>query len=323
MSLPPVSYLLSIYEQEPYVRAAVRSALAQDYQPLEIIVSDDASRDATFDIAREEVERYRGPHRVVLNRNAQNLHLIHTHRQLELAKGQFVIRAHGDDIARPDRTRRLVEAWARQRATLVTSNAAMIAAEGEPLGPLSSVGRSGWVQIEHLIHGGNLRTTVGATFAADRAVYERFPRADPAIYPPGMDHIIPFRACLLGGVYYLGEQLLQYRQHGRNMSSLMVDRTGGRTALEETTAGHNVWAQLCRLDELVAFRRQGPDHPRLAEIQRLLEERIVALTRLWAGYRGQLNADDLQLAWLDRLAFERRSLKHELRLAPKPDQAQG
>ncbi len=320
MAPPPVSYLLAIYEQEPYVRAAVRSALAQDYQPLEIIVSDDASRDASFDVVKEEVERYRGPHRVVLNRNPENLHLAHTHRLLELAKGRFVIRAHGDDIARPDRTRRLVEAWVRQSATLVTSNAAMITAAGEPLGPLSSVTRSGWVKVEHLIHGGNLRTTVGATFAADRAVYERFPRADPALYPPGMDHIIPFRACLFSGIYYLGEQLLRYRQHGRSMSSLMVDRTGGRTALDETTAAHNVWAQLCRLDELAAFRGQGPDQPRLAEIQRLLEERIASLTRLWVGYRDQLKAEGLRLAWLDPPAFEQRTLKRELILAPKTDQ---
>lgn len=316
MTAPAVTFLLTAYEQEPYMGAAVRSVLAQDYQPLEIVISDDASRDATFEIAKEEVARYQGPHRVVLNRNRENLHLEHTHRLLELAQGRLLIRGHGDDIARPDRARRLVEAWIRHRASLVTSNAAMIAADGQPLGLLSRVARSGPVQIEHLIHGGNLRTTVGATFAVDRIVYERFPRPDSSIYPSGMDHITPFRACLLGGVYYLGEPLLQYRQHGRSMSRLMVDRTGTRTALDETTAAHNVWAQLCRLDELAAFCRESPDHPRLALIRQKLEERVVALTRLWVGYRGNLQAEGLRLAWLERQAFEQRAIRTELVLPP-------
>lgn len=296
------------------MRVAVRAALTQDYEPLEIIISDDASKDASFEIAKEEVERYRGPHQVVLNRNPSNLNIEHICRLLELARGRFLVRGHGDDIARPDRTRRLVERWLQSGASLVTSNAEMMTEDGRPLGVLTSDARSGWVSIDDLITHSNLRTTVGSTFATDRAVYDRFPPIDRTVHPVGLDHIVPFRAALLNGVYYLAEPLLRYRQHDRSMSSLMADKTGGRDAYYETICAHNVWAQLCRLDELAAFRAKGPDHPRLSEIRQKLELRIVSLTGLWIGHRRDLLARGSHPAWIDRATFERREIRPELLL---------
>ena len=47
-SRPLVSILLIAYHQADTVGAALRGALAQTYQPLEILASDDASRASTF-----------------------------------------------------------------------------------------------------------------------------------------------------------------------------------------------------------------------------------------------------------------------------------
>lgn len=296
------------------MREAVRAALAQDYEPLEIIISDDASKDASFEIAKEEVARYRGPHQVVLNRNPSNLNIEHICRMLELARGQLLVRGHGDDVVRPDRTRRLVESWLQTGASLVTSNAEMMTEDGRPLGRLTSDTRSGWVSVDDLITHGNLRTTVGSTFATDRDVYDRFPRIDRTIHPVGLDHLVPFRAALLNGVYYLDEPLLRYRQHDRSMSSLMADKTGERDSYYETICAHNVWAQLCRLDELAAFRAENPGDPRLSEIRQKLELRIISLTGLWIGFRRDLLARGSHPAWIDLETFGRREIRPELLL---------
>ena len=48
-----VTYVVLTYNQESYIREAVQSALAQNYSPLEVIVSDDCSIDKTFDVIRE------------------------------------------------------------------------------------------------------------------------------------------------------------------------------------------------------------------------------------------------------------------------------
>ena len=50
MSGPLVSVLMPIFQQERYVAEALRSVMAQTYQPLEIIISDDCSADRTLEI---------------------------------------------------------------------------------------------------------------------------------------------------------------------------------------------------------------------------------------------------------------------------------
>lgn len=323
MSTPPVSFLLTMYQQEAYIREAVRSVLAQDYQPLEIILSDDASRDATYEIAKEEVARYRGPHTVTLNRNPHNFGVEHARRLLELARGRLLVRGNGDDIARPDRTSRQVAAWYDRKASLVTCNAEMISADGTPLGLRSTEARSGWVVIDDLIQHGNMPTTVGCTFLVDRAVYDRFPKINRNAYPVLLDQIVPFRAALMDGVYYVAEPLLLYRQHDLSMSSLMADRTGDPDAYYETLCGQYVWAQLCRLDELEHFRRQGHDRPQLTQIRQKLELRIISLTGSWAGYRRDLLAKGQCLSWLDREALTRRVVNFDPPPEPKLAAASG
>ena len=59
---PLVTFALFAYNQEDYIREAVQGALAQAYEPLEIILSDDCSSDRTYQIMQEMAVVYRGPH---------------------------------------------------------------------------------------------------------------------------------------------------------------------------------------------------------------------------------------------------------------------
>src|SRR4051812_14455329 len=70
---PLVTFVLFSYNQERYIREAVAGALAQTYQPLKIVISDDCSTDRTFEIVREMASAYTGPHKIVLRRNPKNL----------------------------------------------------------------------------------------------------------------------------------------------------------------------------------------------------------------------------------------------------------
>ncbi|MDP6474553.1 MAG: glycosyltransferase [Alphaproteobacteria bacterium] len=98
---PTVSFLLPAYNQEAFVRDAVRSVLAQDYEPLEIILSDDCSSDRTFEIIENEASAYKGPHSVVLNRNEMNLGIEHINKLQQLASGTILVTGHGDDLSMP------------------------------------------------------------------------------------------------------------------------------------------------------------------------------------------------------------------------------
>ena len=47
---PLLTFAVGAYNQERFIREAVESAFAQTYSPLEIVLSDDCSRDRTFEI---------------------------------------------------------------------------------------------------------------------------------------------------------------------------------------------------------------------------------------------------------------------------------
>ena len=84
---PPVTLFVLAYNQEALVRAAIEGAFAQTYQPLEIILSDDASPDGTFAVMQAMAAAYSGPHRVILNRNPANLGLTaHVSRVMAAAR---------------------------------------------------------------------------------------------------------------------------------------------------------------------------------------------------------------------------------------------
>ena len=60
-ALPKLSYVLLSHNREKYIRQAIESAFAQDYEgELEYIFSDDCSTDRTYEIIKECVAAYKG-----------------------------------------------------------------------------------------------------------------------------------------------------------------------------------------------------------------------------------------------------------------------
>lgn len=138
MPRPLLTLALVTYNQERFIAQAVQSAFDQTYSPLEIILSDDASTDATFSIMREMAAHYRGPHRIVLNRNDPNIGLArHVNQIARIARGELVIAAAGDDLSVPERAEILFKAWDGndRRATCLHSRVAHIGPDGEPASP--------------------------------------------------------------------------------------------------------------------------------------------------------------------------------------------
>ena len=103
--LPKLSYVLLSHNREKYIRAAIESALAQDYEgELEYIFSDDCSTDRTFEIIKECVAAYKGNHRVVVTQPPTNQKTAgNFNHAVSLAQGDWIIRADDDDISAIDR----------------------------------------------------------------------------------------------------------------------------------------------------------------------------------------------------------------------------
>jgi glycosyltransferase involved in cell wall biosynthesis len=213
-----VTAILLSYNSEDFIVEALASLLAQDCEPMEVIVSDDASSDATYEILRREVASYAGPHRIDLrqrNRNAgsKSAHLNHI---FPTAKGDILVSFDADDFSAPSRVRRIVETFDRgHEVTAVYSSYSLIDETGRPLGPSkvphppAGEPASRWfARVD--------ANASGTTLAIRREVAEAFGPIDPDI---AEDIVLPFRASLLGEVAFLEEVLVRARRHPNSLTA--------------------------------------------------------------------------------------------------------
>lgn len=90
-----VSIIIPTYNQVGYLKRAIESALAQPYENLEIVVSDDCSTDGTQDLIKEAFS----DKRIAYFRNDANLGRVGNYRRAlyKYATGDFVLVLDGDD----------------------------------------------------------------------------------------------------------------------------------------------------------------------------------------------------------------------------------
>ncbi len=205
------SILLLAYNQEDFIRDAVTCALAQDASDLEIIMSDDGSKDRTFEIMQEMAAAYDGPHTVVLNKNRKNLGVNnHINFLVDMARAEICVPFPADDTSVPHRVSRLLEVLERDDALLVHSDASTIDGAGNPAK-------------ESHKHALFYRSTeaakaalsdalfLGATSAYRKELWQKYgPLPD---YSKAFEDLITgFRAALEGRISYIDEPLVCYRQ---------------------------------------------------------------------------------------------------------------
>lgn len=122
--LPKLSYVLLSHNREKYIRGAIESAFAQDYEgELEYIFSDDCSTDRTFEIIKECVAEYKGNRRVVVTQTPRNLHLAgNTNHAVQFVESDWIVRADDDDYSSIDRCTLIGSAIAKHpRARYITT----------------------------------------------------------------------------------------------------------------------------------------------------------------------------------------------------------
>jgi glycosyltransferase involved in cell wall biosynthesis len=103
---PKVSVIVPVYNQAPFIRDTVDSALSQDHEHLELVLSDDGSSDGTTDILREYAAR---DQRVKLVASEQNTGIAGAfNRALEARTGDYIAWLGGDDLMLPGKLSRQV-----------------------------------------------------------------------------------------------------------------------------------------------------------------------------------------------------------------------
>jgi glycosyltransferase involved in cell wall biosynthesis len=197
------------------VTEAVMSVFNQNYSPLEIIISDDCSSDNTFEIIENLVNLYKGAAQVQLYRNPVNLGTIgNVNKVLEIAKGDFVVMAAGDDISMPHRVDVLVKTWLNLNKSTcsIFTNAVTINNLGKPSGLFYENPRFSST-IDDFIE----RKTCwvgGFSQGFSKKLYEKYGPMSCKTFQE--DGALAFRALLNDGIHYVDESTVYYRRHNDN-----------------------------------------------------------------------------------------------------------
>lgn len=291
---PRASLLFLACDQSEYILPAIRSALNQTGIVLEIIMSDDSSRDATPKIMRREIEKYRGPHRVILRHNIERIGLDHFHDLNAMASCDFRIMAHGDDISQPTRCMKLWQSHEETGASVVWSGREVIDAIGRVRGT-GEQGRSRFIKASEFFHEWPMGYC-GAVIGWHSEVYDHFPALVRATVPFNHDFILGVRASLLGGCHFIKERLVHYRVHKFQQNLRFATYDNG-ALYQEQRAWRTISAQRMALQDLDFLIKTPPPNingekiPEWRTQKEELENIFRANCDKWIERRIELHAD--------------------------------
>jgi glycosyltransferase involved in cell wall biosynthesis len=221
--MPLASILIPTYNQAEYLAEAIQSALDQDYGDLEIIVSDDASTDAT----EELTQRFQLYPRLSIKRNTTNLGRVGNYRKClyELASGEWVLMLDGDDyLCDQSYISKAIEATSLESdIDLVFANAARLREDlnGQIQPPHENHG------LPDIIEGCELFLLLASkkiSLFHNTCLYKRHKAIDMDFYRNNIissDWESLHRYILTGKVAYLDEVAAVWRLHGRNATRII------------------------------------------------------------------------------------------------------
>lgn len=214
-----VTYCIFTYNQENYIKECIESILKIEYNNMEIVISDDCSKDSTFKILKEITDNYIGKHKIILNRNEKNLGIGAHFEKIygNFCNGKYIFSLGGDDIVDKDYIKEVVERFEKN------SNLKMIDVSGKIIDGRSIYQKDIELSFNEKIFSlkDYLNINRISTFAPGRAftrdVISNFAPINSNC--PTEDSVLVFRSLLLGNVCRLNIKVILYRIHGENISS--------------------------------------------------------------------------------------------------------
>jgi glycosyltransferase involved in cell wall biosynthesis len=232
-----ISVALATYNGSSFLRHQLDSIYAQTWNNIEVVACDDNSSDDTVAILEEYRQRYGLRYKV----NKQNLGFVRNFEKVLLnCHGEFIALADQDDIWLPKKLERLVAGI--ESADLVYSDALLVDKHGREL-PGSLMQTSGVRPVSGRQFAYFVCNTcvTGCTTLIRRDLLEKaLPIPHCEIYH---DWWLAVVASQYGGVRFLPELLVKYRQHDANDTGVTV-KTGLITRLAAHLRGETSEAKM-------------------------------------------------------------------------------
>ena len=219
---PRVTLGLLTFNQERWVRAAIKGALVQDYPNLEIIVSDDCSVDGTFALMQEIARSYTGPHTLMVRQTRKNCgSLLHVQDIAKVAGGALLVLAAGDDVSKPNRVTVLQQAWRDTGAWGLCSRFDRINEDGLLLTESVKADVLDSHAFDRYFNpdGGSVPVVHGCTSAYDARLFD-YLALGPDDYVLSEDGALSVLLNLIGkSIVHLEENLVLYRQNAMSLTN--------------------------------------------------------------------------------------------------------
>lgn len=227
---PEITVLMPVHNAAAYVRESAESILAQSFRDFELLVVNDASTDDTIPI----IESLHDP-RVRVIGGADRLGFSGAlNAGLDQARGTFVARMDGDDIALPDRLAVQREFLAAHPEVGLCGGRATVF--GMQQGQFARPPLTHREILSHLLFDNPI---VHPSVMFRRETFERHHlRYDPA-FCPSDDYELWSRAVRLFPIVNLDRVILRYRVHGASLTLAHwgdMDRHAARVAGRELAA---------------------------------------------------------------------------------------
>lgn len=215
---PRVSMVMPVHNGARWLADAIESVLTQEFTDFELILVDDASRDASPAIMADAATR---DARVRILRLDTNVGLpAALNHGFAAARGSLHSWTSDDNLLRPQMLARLVATLdAHPHADIVHADFMLIDDAGRELG------RSRVGPVERLLYGNN----IGACFLYRACVTEALGGYDPALFGVE-DYDFWLRAAQRFAFVTLHEDLYVYRKHGGSLTSRRSDQIQALTA---------------------------------------------------------------------------------------------
>jgi glycosyltransferase involved in cell wall biosynthesis len=221
-SMPKVSYILLAFNQDRFIEDAVKSALNQNYENIEFILSDDCSSDSTWEKIKLLAKNTKRS--VTLNQMPKNSGLVsHLNFCLSICSGDIIVTHAGDDIALKDRVHKSVQCFMENpNAFSVTFNDTTIDSEGNILCDNAALSYSGFFDLNTALESTNVLFS-GASRAIRREVYDIFGPLQKECSTEDTPFFL--RALYLGGCVLSDDAGILYRKTDTSLSSEMGMKT--------------------------------------------------------------------------------------------------
>ncbi len=216
-----LTFFTLTYNQEKYIEETLEGIFNQTYSPLEIIISDDCSTDHTYEIIKKYVSQYKGPHKIIINKNEKNLGLIkHFNKVISMCHGELLVAGAGDDISLPNRIQTLYNRWKQEKDSIMAlvSSSYTIDNEGKEFSNSLFENKEDRIEDNFYTDG----SWHGACVAYSSKIYNTFGNITHNCYE---DMVYFRRALMLGKILFIKDKLVKYRIGGMSTNESNIPKT--------------------------------------------------------------------------------------------------